>query len=153
LVLVVIIIYLYYLIILLILKLVETILLHRCVHTNRLLHAHWLLHAYRLLHTNWLLHSHWLLHANRRLHSHWLLHAHRCLHSNWLIHHSWSLHHSLWEILKLFHHVYFLKVDLFNINLLPNRLICLPNIHFDSTRFTRSRISWIYLFLVLILLL
>ena len=127
--------------ILLILELIKPELLYRSVH----LHAYWLMHTHRLLHSHWLLHAHWLLH------SHWLLHAHGCLHSYWLIHHPRTLH-SLWEVLKLFHHIYLLKVNILHAAL-NTRLICLSNIHFNTSGSTRFLISRVIGFLLLILIL
>jgi len=132
-------------------------LLHRCVHlhTHRLLHTHWLLHTHRLLHSHWLLKlSDLLLHSYWLLHSHWILHTYRCLHShrlmkrsNGLIQHSICLEHSLVKVLKLFHHIYFLKINI-TISLPTNSIFCLPNIHFDTSRFPSS---WIYLVIRILL--
>jgi len=142
------------------------------LHTHRLLHTHWLLHTHRLLHSHWLLklsdlllhsywllHSHWILHTYRCLHSHRLMKGsngcvHRCLHSNrlmkrsnGLIQHSICLQHSLVKVLKLFHHIYFLKINI-TISLPTNSIFCLPNIHFDTSRFPSS---WIYLVIRILL--
>ena len=141
----------------LVLKLIKTKLLHRSVHSHwrlHLLHTDWLLHSHRLLHSHWLLHahrllhSHWLLHADRCLHAHWLLHAHRLLHSHWCLH-SYRL---LRKVLELFHHIYLLKVNILNITR-GTRLICLSNVHFNTSRPSSRLSSWINLFLLLLLIL
>jgi len=126
-VIIIIVVSLYYLFVL-ILELIETKLLHWSVH------SHWLLH---MLHTNWLLHSHRLLHA----HIHRRLHSHRCLHSNWLLR----------KVLELFHHIYLLKVNILDITR-GTRLICLSNVHFNTSRPTSRLSSWIDLFLLVLIL-
>ena len=122
-VLIIIVVSLYYLFVL-VLKLIKTKLLYRSVH------SHWCLH---LLHTDWLLH-------HRLLHAHWLLHK-WCLHSYRLLR----------KVLELFHHIYLLKVNILNITR-GTRLICLSNVHLNTSRPSSLWSSWINLFLMLLLL-
>ena len=118
------------------LKLLWILIKSKLLHLNVWLHSSWLLNTHRLLK------SHRLLKAYRSLHSHWLHQTYRCLHAHWCCH-SHCLIHPRLKLLELPHHIY----------IVYSWLVCISDIHFDTTSlFSVSRISWVILIYLVLLL-